>query len=85
MTIANHEAKLNWTNNGGGVWSLPATIIPAPDGDISIGAIWTDEDGLQVTFEGSEGMIPAPLVAKIAAIMTVLSFQGPPAGAGAAS
>lgn len=72
----NNETRLPWNNHGGGVWSLPATIIDGDDGQVMIGAIWTDEDGLQVTISVPDGMIPAALVPKVTAAMIDLSFHG---------
>lgn len=71
-----NSARLAWKDHGGGVWSLPSTVVSADDCSVSIGAIWTDEDGLQVTFDAPEGMIPAALVPKVTAVMIDLSFRG---------
>ncbi|MGO2080260.1 hypothetical protein [Glutamicibacter arilaitensis] len=78
-----NEARLPWTGHGDGVWSLPATVISNDECEVMIGAIWTDEDGLQVTIEAPEGMIPAALVPKVTAAMIDLSFHGQHGPAGA--
>lgn len=78
-----NETRLPWTGHGDGVWSLPATVISDDECEVMVGAIWTDEDGLQVTIEVPEGMIPAALVPKVTAAMIDLSFHGQHGPAGA--
>lgn len=73
---AGNGTRLAWKDHGGGVWSLPNTVVSAGDCRVNIGAIWTDEDGLQVIFDAPEGMIPAAMVPAVTAAMIDLSFHG---------
>lgn len=65
-----------WEPVGDDIWTLPAKTIYTPTGDITITAIWTDTDGLQIAPQFPDDMFPATYVGEIAAAMFDLQTKG---------
>lgn len=68
-----------WNHEGDGVWTRPTEKISDGRGDeIWVTAIWTEEDGVQVSLQTPEdGLIPAAIVGKVAAAMIDMGFGAP--------
>lgn len=71
-----------WTEAGDGVWTRAGRVIDAGNGaEIVVGAVWTEEDGLQVSLDTPEdGFIPAAVAPKVASALASLSLGRPPVG-----